>query len=163
MWYDATRTGIEALKAALSVAVLWGGMLVSGVADRSIEEIGSGVAGDVVGIWTWVADASLRPSGAAAPEAGLLEIRRSADGMLTGRLLARSGGEPVIEDVSRLSFSDGRLCLELGSGTAFKGTLRADGRAIDGTMQLDGSSASALLRKVETRKRSREAPALRAT
>jgi hypothetical protein len=52
MWYDAQRTGMEAVKAVLSVAVLWGGMFVSGAADKSlIEPFGVGATDDIVGVW----------------------------------------------------------------------------------------------------------------
>lgn len=163
MWYDASRSGIEALKAVLSVAVLWGGTLVSGAADRApVAPPGAGPAEDVVGVWTWVVDSSAGRSGS-APEARYLEFRREEDGRLVARALVREGRAPVIREIPDVSFEEGRLCLTLGDGFAFRGTMRGDGRSIDGVLELEGASTVSLLQRLETRRRLREPSPLRAT
>ena len=165
MWYDAQRTGMEAVKAVLSVAVLWGGMFVSGAADQALlEPFGVGAADDIVGVWKLVAGSSLRRPDATRTVASLLEIRRSDDGRLNARVLLNDGPRPVVKHVDGVSFEEGRLCLEIDGKASFKGTLREDGRSIDGTVLLEGrKSSSAELRKVEARTGSRGVAPLRAT
>lgn len=164
MWYDASRTGIEALKAVLSVAVLWGGTVVSGATvSGPSSSFDPGPAGDVVGVWTWVVDGSPR-----RPEAGrtgerFVEFRRAGDGSLLARALVREGRNAVIREIPDVSFEAGRLCLTLGDGIAFRGTMRADGRSIDGIVRLEDSAAAALLLRLDTRRRHREPAPLRAT
>ena len=165
MWYDAQRTGMETVKAVLSVAVLWGGMFVSGAADQALlEPFGVGAADDIVGVWKLVAGSSLRRPDATRTVASLLEIRRSDDGSLSARLLLNNGPRPVVKHVDGVSFEEGRLCLEIDGKASFKGTLRDDGRSIDGTVLLEGrKSSSAELRRVEARTGSRGVAPLRAT
>ena len=165
MWYDAQRTGMDAVKAVLSVAVLWGGMFVSGAADQALlDPFGVGATDDIVGVWKWVAGSSLRRPDATRTVASLLEIRRGDDGRLSARVLVNDGPRPVVKHVDGVSFEEGRLCLEIDGRSAFKGTLREDGRSIDGTVLLDGrKSSSAELRKVEVRTGSRGVAPLRAT
>ena len=165
MWYDAQRTGMETVKAVLSVAVLWGGMFVSGAADQAmLEPFGVGATDDIVGVWKWVAGSSLRRPDATRTVASLLEIRRADDGSLSARVLVNDGPRPVVKHVDGVSFEEGRLCLEIDGQAAFKGTLREDGRSIDGTVLFDGrKSSSAELRKVEARTGSRGVAPLRAT
>ena len=165
MWYDAQRTGMDAVKAVLSVAVLWGGMFVSGAADQALlDPFGVGATDDIVGVWKWVAGSSLRRPDATRTVASLLEIRRGDDGSLSARVLMNDGPRPVLKHVDGVSFEEGRLCLEIDGRAAFKGTLREDGRSIDGAVLLDGrKSSSAELRKVEVRTGSRGVTPLRAT
>ncbi len=165
MWYDAQRTGMEAIKAALSVAVLWGGMFVSGAADQSLTEpFGVGPADDIVGVWKWVAGSSLRRPDATRTVASLLEIRRGSDGILSARVLVNDGTAPRVRKVAHVSFDEGRLCLDIDGQAAFKGTLREDGLSIDGAILFDGRKSSpGELRKVEARSTSRGVAPLRAT
>ena len=165
MWYDAQRTGMETVKAVLSVAVLWGGMFVSGAADQALlDPFGVGTTDDIVGVWKWVAGSSLRRPDAGRAAESLLEIRRSLDGTLSARVLVHDGERPVVKRVDGVSFHDGRLCLEFNGHAAFKGTLREDGLSIDGTVVLDGRKpSSAELHRVEARTGSRGVEPLRAT
>ena len=81
MWYDAQRTGIEAVKAVFSVAVLWGGLFVSGAADQAMfETFGAAGADDIVGVWELVAEATPQRPGSGNSLTSLLEIQRSSDG-----------------------------------------------------------------------------------
>ena len=97
MWYDAQRTGVEAVKAVFSIAVLWGGMFVSGAADRSVEpSFGATAANDIVGVWEWVLEASSRRPGAESAMASLLEIRRDDAGRLSARVLLDDAGRPIV-------------------------------------------------------------------
>jgi hypothetical protein len=144
MWYDAQRTGMEAVKAVLSVAVLWGGMFVSGAADQSLTEpFGVGATDDIVGVWKVVAGSSLRRPDATRTIASLLEIRRSIDGSLSARVLLNDGPRPIVKHVDGVSFQEGQLCLEIDGTASFKGTLREDGSSIDGTVLLEGRKSSA--------------------
>jgi formylglycine-generating enzyme required for sulfatase activity len=153
MWYDAQRTGIETVKAVFSVAVLWGGMFVSGAADQAdLEPFGTGSADDIVGVWEWVADASHSRSETAHSRTSLLEIRREVDGELSARVLLDQDGQAIVRRVRGVSFEHGKLCLEIDSRAAFKGRLRDDGRSIDGKVLLEGRKpSSAELWKVEAR------------
>lgn len=153
MWYDAQRTGIEAVKALFSVAVLWGGMFVSGAADHSlVEPFGTGATDEIVGVWEWVAEASQRRPEAERSFASLLEIRRGLDGRLSARVLLDDEGRAVVRRVRGVTFDQGRLCLEIDGRAAFKGTLREDGRTIHGTVLLDGRKpSSAELWKVDVK------------
>ncbi|MFO7588937.1 MAG: hypothetical protein R6X22_12850 [Gemmatimonadota bacterium] len=164
MWYDTPRTGIEALKAVLSVAVLWGGTVVSGTADRAtfVPPV-LGAAEDVVGVWSWAVDSSLRPQECGPSETRLLEFRRGEGGRLVARALVHDGRRSVIEEIADVSFEEGRLRLTMASGVAFLGTMRGDGRSIDGVVRRDGTASASLLRRVETRRHSREPSPLRAT
>ena len=167
MWYDAQRTGVEAVKAVFSIAVLWGGMFVSGAADRAVEStFGVTAADDIVGVWEWVLEASSRRPEAEPAVASLLEIRRDDTGRLSARVLLDDEGRPIVRRVRGVTFDGGRLCLEIDGRAAFKGMLRDDGRTIDGTVLLDGRKPSAAeLWKVEAKARSPhgELAGLRAT
>jgi hypothetical protein len=166
MWYDAQRTGIEAVKAAFSVAVLWGGMFVSGAADHSMSHpVGAVDSDDIVGVWEWVADATARRPNVGSSLASLLEIRRGSDGTLSARVLLKDAGRPVVRSVRGVFFEEGRLCLEIDGRAAFKGQISPDGRTIGGTVLLDGRKpTSAELWKVDARIRDHgEIVPLRAT
>ena len=156
MWYDAQRTGVEAVKAVFSIAVLWGGMFVSGAADRSADpSYGTTAADDIVGVWEWVLETSARRPGAGPAVASLLEIRRDDAGRLSARVLLDDEGQPTVRRVRGVTFDGGRLCLEIDGRAAFKGTLRDDGRTIDGAVLLEGRKPSlAELWKVEAKARS---------
>ena len=155
MWYDAQRTGIEAVKAVFSVAVLWGGLFVSGAADHAMIEPFSRVGSDdIVGVWEWVADAAARRPDVGRSLASLLEIRRGSDGTLSARVLLKDDGRPVVRNVRGVSFEEGRLSLEIDGRAAFRGRISEDGRTIGGTVLLDGRKpASAELWKVDARRR----------
>lgn len=166
MGHDPTRTGIEGLKALLSLGVLWAGSVVSGsTMPPAAPASGPGTAEDVIGVWTWVVDASSRRPGADADDAPLVEFRRAADGRLEARALIRSNGRARIRSLPGVSFEDGRLQLELGDGMAFRGTLRDDGRSIGGVVESDGDPATSELRRLDPaprRKAPRERRPLRA-
>ena len=156
MWYDAQRTGIEAVKAVVSVAVLWGGMFVSGTADEAmLESFGrAGAADDIVGVWELVAEATPRLPDTGRSLASLLEIQRGSDGTLSAHVLIKDDGQPIVRRVRGVSFEEGRLCLEIDGRAAFKGRISEDGLTIGGTVQLEGRKpASAELLKVEARMR----------
>jgi hypothetical protein len=155
MWYDAQRAGIEAVKAVFSVAVLWGGLFVSGAADHAmIEPFGSFGSDDIVGVWEWVAEAAPRRPDVGRSLASLLEIRRGSDGTLSARVLLKDDGRPVVRSVRGVSFEEGRLSLEIDGRAAFKGRISEDGRTIGGIVLLDGRKpASAELWKVDAPKR----------
>lgn len=165
MWYDAQRTGMETVKAVLSVAVLWGGMFVSSAADQALTEpFGVGSTDDIVGVWKWVAGSSSRQPNAMRTVASLLEIRRGNDGLLSARVLLSDGAAPVVRQVAHVSFDEGQLCLDIDGQAAFKGKLREDGLSIDGAITFDGrKSSTGELRKVEARSTSRGIAPLRAT
>ncbi|MCL7958199.1 MAG: hypothetical protein M8860_01235 [marine benthic group bacterium] len=153
MWYDAQRTGIEAVKAVFSVAVLWGGLFVSGAADQAMfESFSSAGADDIVGVWELVAEATPRRPGPGNALTSLLEIQRGSDGTLSAHVLLKDDGHPIVRRVRGVSFEEGRLCLEIDGRAAFKGRISEDGRTIGGTVLLDGRKpASAELWKVDAR------------
>jgi hypothetical protein len=166
MLYDPTRTGVESLKALLSLAVLWAGTVVAGgAATDGSARPEPGAEDDVLGLWAWVVDAPpCRAESPVAIETRFVEFRRGPDGRLEARALVRSNGESKIRPVPRVSFEDGRLRLELDDGVAFHGTLRSDGRSIDGVVESGGDPAASLLRRLdpEPRRSLREPPPLRA-
>jgi len=166
MRYDASRTGIEGLKALLSVAVLWfGGVVAGSAAQDAVPPSDGGAAEDVLGIWAWVVAApACQPDSPAATETRFVEFRRGPDGRLEARALSRSDGKPRIRALRGVSFEDGTLRLELDDGVAFHGTMQRDGRSIDGVLESGGDPAASVLRRLdpEPRRALREPPALRA-
>ncbi len=167
MGIDASRSGIEGLKALLSVAVLWFGGVVAGGAGSDLPSPGGAGAQDVVGVWAWaVTTSACRPDAPDPTGTRYVEFRRGTDGRLEARALFRTGGTARIRALPGVSFKDGRLRLDLGDGIAFHGTLRRDGRSIRGVLESGEAPAASVLRRLDPSPRPapalRESPALRA-
>lgn len=152
-WTPGRRIRYEGLKTVLSAVVIVTGLWVSGVVDQAeLEGNVLEVTGELVGVWSWVAESPADEAWSGEPVASLFEFRQ-ADAGLVARVLLRSDDSGTIEDVTRIHYEDGNLCLVTAGGTEFHGALRDDGSTIDGTIEIDGIRASARLERVVTRKR----------
>lgn len=150
--WPGRRAANEGWKLGLSLVTVVMGMWMSGVVDRpSVEGNLVQATGDLVGVWTWVAESPADRVRSGEPVASLFEFRQQ-DTKLVARVLFKDRDSSTIEDVTTLKFEDGRLCLETAGGTEFQGLLRDDGTVLDGTIWMNGIRASARLERVATRK-----------
>ncbi|MFQ5529588.1 MAG: hypothetical protein ACE5FP_04500 [Gemmatimonadota bacterium] len=143
----------EGFKTLLSAVVIVVGTWLAGeVGHTGLESNVFEVTGDIVGVWTWVAESPADEARSDNPVASFFEFRQ-ADSGLMARVMLRDEDGPSIEQVTSLSFKNGRLCLATAGGTEFSGLLSPDGRAIDGTIAWNGIRSAASLERVATRKR----------
>ena len=157
MRYVWTSDGLvgrnEGFRALLSVVVMVVGTWLMGEAGKAGPESNVFEAtGDIVGVWSWVAESPADEAWSGDPVASVFEFKE-ADSGLMARVMLRDRTGSSIEDVTFLSYEDGWLCLQTAGGAEFRGSLRDDGRTIDGTIDWHGVKARASLERVVTRKR----------
>ena len=150
---DGLATHNEGLRTLLSAVVIVVGTWLAGeVGQTGLESNAFEATGDIVGVWTWVAESPADRAWSGDPVVSFFEFRQ-ADSGLMARVMLRSRTGSSIEDVTDISFENGRLWLETAGGTEFRGRLSADGRAIDGTLAWEGFRSTVSLERVVTRKR----------
>jgi hypothetical protein len=143
----------EGFRALLSAVVIVVGTWLAGeVGQAGLESNVFEVTGDIVGVWTWVAESPADEARSDYPVASFFEFRQ-ADSGLMARVMLRDEAGSSIEKVTSLTFENGQLCLATAGGTEFTGRLSADGRVIDGTIAWNGVRSAASLERVATRKR----------
>lgn len=158
MRYMTTGDGLvgrnEGFRALLSaVVIVMGTWLMGETGQAGVESNVFEATGDIVGVWSWVAESPADEAWSGDPVASLFEFRQ-ADSGLVARVMFRDRSGSSIENVTFLSYEDGWLCLQTAGGTEFRGSLQDDGRTIDGTIDWHGVRAKASLERVVTRKRS---------
>jgi hypothetical protein len=143
----------EGLKTLLSAVVIVVGTWLAGeVGQTGLERSAFEATGDIVGVWTWVAETPADRAWSGDPVASFFEFRQVDSGLVARVMLGDRTGSSI-EEVTHISFKNGRLCLATAGGTEFNGRLSADGRAIDGTIAWDGFRSNVSLERVVTRKR----------
>ena len=152
MRYDRSSDN-EGLRTLLSAVVIVGGTWLAGEAGQAgLESNVFEAAGDIVGVWTWVAESPGDEARSGTPVVSFFEFKQADSGLMARVLLRRAGGSSI-EQVTSLSFENGRLCLSTAGGTEFSGLLSPDGLAIEGTIARNGVRSEASLERVATRKR----------
>jgi len=142
----------EGLRTLLSAVVIVVGTWLAGDAGQAgLEGNVFEATGDIVGVWSWVAESPGDDTWSGDPVASFFEFKQ-VDSRLMARVMLRDRSGSSIERVTQLSFENGELCLETASGTEFKGLLTSDGRAIEGTIVGDGFRSNVSLERVVTRK-----------
>jgi hypothetical protein len=148
MFHGTSR--FEGLKALLSVAAIAAGLTLSRVAASDTVPPMDAPA-DVVGVWQWVSQDEGHAHSVSGP---LFEIRRAADGQLTGFISVGSGDHAYGAEVS----VDGvQVCMVTEGGASFSGQLSEDGLRIRGVIHYGSERSSAVLQRVERRKLRRAA------
>ncbi len=150
---DGLATRNEGLRTLLSAVVIVVGTWLTGeVGQTGLESNAFEAAGDIEGVWTWVAESPADKAWSGDPVASFFEFRQVDSGLMARVMLQNRSGSSI-EKVTHISFENGRLSLETAGGTEFHGRLSADGRAIDGTIAWDGFRSNVSLERVVTRKR----------
>jgi hypothetical protein len=158
MRYVTTSDGLvghnEGIRALLSVVVIVVGTWLMGETGQAgLESNVFEATGDIVGVWSWVAESPADEAWSGDPVASFFEFRQ-ADSGLMARVMLRDRSGSSVEKVTFLSYEDGQLCLQTAGGAEFRGSLGDDGRTIDGVIDWHGVKARASLERVVTRKRS---------
>ena len=158
MRYVKTSDGLvghnEGFRALLSaVVIVVGTWLMGETGQTGLESNVFEATGDIVGVWSWVAESPADEAWSGDPVASFFEFKQ-ADSGLMARVVFRDGSGSSVENVTFLSYEDGSLCLQTAGGAEFRGILRDDGRTIDGMIDWHGVRARASLERVVTRKRS---------
>jgi hypothetical protein len=158
MRYVTTSDGLvgrnEGFRALLSVVVIVVGTWLMGeTGPAGLESNVFEATGDIVGVWSWVAESPADEAWSGDPVASFFEFKQVDSGLMA-RVMLRDAGGSSIENVTFLSYEDGWLCLQTAGGAEFRGSLQDDGRTIDGTIDWHGVKARASLERVVTRKRS---------
>ncbi len=166
MRYVWSRNGLathhEGLRTLLSaVVIVMGTWLTGEVGQTGLESNAFEATGDIVGVWRWVAESPADRAWSGDPVASFFEFTQVGSGLMA-RVMLRDRMGSSIEDVTHISFENGRLWLETAGGTEFHGRLSADGRAIEGTFARNGFRSNVSLERVVTRKRPQVMVPLRA-
>lgn len=149
---EGSATRNEGPKTLLSAVVIVVGTWLAGdVGQTGPEGNVFEATGNIVGVWSWVAVSPADEAWSGDPVASYFEFKQLKSG-LTARVMLRNGTGSSIERVTYISFENGQLCLETAGGTEFKGFLRPDGGAIEGTIAWDGFRSNVSLERVVTRK-----------
>jgi hypothetical protein len=146
----ATRN--EGLRTLLSAVVIVVGTWLAGdVGQTGLEGNVYEATGDIVGVWSWVAESPADEAWSDDPVASFFEFKE-VNSNLMARVMLRDRTGSSIERVTSISFENGELCLVTSGGTEFKGLLSPDGHAIEGTIESDGFRSTVSLERVVTRK-----------
>ncbi len=149
---DGLATRNEGIRTLLSAVVIVVGTWLAGdVGQAGLEGNVFEATGDIVGVWSWVADSPADAGWSGDPVASYFEFKK-VDSDLIARVMLRDCKGSSIERVTHVSFKNGKLSLETEDGTEFNGLLSPDGHAIEGTIAWDGFSSNVSLERVVTRK-----------
>ena len=149
---DGLATRNEGIRTLLSAVVIVVGTWLAGdVGQAGLEGNVFEVTGDIVGVWSWVAESPADDGWSGDPVASYFEFKQVDSGLMARVMLMNRTGSSI-ERVTHISFENGQLCLETEDGTEFQGLLSPDGSAIEGTIAWGGFRSHVSLERVVTRK-----------
>lgn len=149
---DGLATRNEGLKTLLSAVVIVVGTWLAGdVGQAGLEGNVFEATGNIVGVWSWVAESPADEGWSGNPVASFFEFKQVDSGLMA-RVMLRDRSGSSIERVTHITFENGKLRLETEDGIEFQGLLSPDGHVIEGTIARNGFRSKVSLERVVTRK-----------